>query len=59
LFVGAELVQRVGVEGDVAEPFGVGAVGEVVVDELFEQRGLADALVADEAEQWLVLELAL
>jgi len=57
-FVRAELVQRVGVEGDVAEPFRLGAVGEAVVDELLYERGLAHAVVADQPEQRLVLELA-
>ena len=58
LFVRAELVERVRVERQVAELLGDGVPGrEFVVDELVDERGLADAAAPDQRQHALVGEL--
>nr|WP_229126529.1 hypothetical protein [Halapricum desulfuricans] len=52
-----ELIKRVCVEGDVEKSLRFDILLQLVVDELLEERGLADAVAADEAEHRRVLEL--
>ena len=58
LLVRAELIEWVGVEGEIEKPLGVVAVGESVVDELVEEGRLSDAPPSDEGRNRVVLELA-
>jgi len=53
-----ELVERIGVEGEIEESFWIITGLDAMVNELMEERGFPDAPPSNEAEKRLVLELA-
>jgi hypothetical protein len=52
-----ELIESVRVERDVEESFWVNALLKLVVDELFQERGFADAMWTDQSNNSSVFEL--
>jgi hypothetical protein len=57
--IGPELVERIRAKWNIAELLWGRALLETVMDELLDEGGLADAATADDAEQSLVLKLAI
>jgi hypothetical protein len=58
LFVRLELVEWVGIKGQIEESFRIVASLDAMVNELVEERGFPDATPSDETEKRLVLKLA-